>query len=129
MVVPRGAKHRVDWDAIPAGDITHDMLENNAVETVNIKDDAVDATKINDADDFIMGTLEATKVTGTSRLVTKQGLHTGVALADLTATFGDPAALDNGSLFVYKNSTDNKTYLVVVIQSVFQIEELTPVTA
>jgi hypothetical protein len=92
--------------------------------------DSVRGDKVLETDDYTMGTLETTgKIVSAARLVTKQGLHTGVALADLTAAFGNPAALDNGSMFVYKNTTDNKTYLVVVIASVFQIEELTPVTA
>jgi len=118
-VVPKGAKHRVDWDAIPANTISKAMME----------DDSVGPDEIIEGDDYIMGTLEAAgKVIGLP-IVTKNGHHTGVALADLTATFGAPAGLSNGSMFTYKNDTDSNIYLVVVVGSVFQIEELTPVTA
>jgi hypothetical protein len=120
MAVPKLAHWYANWAGIANDQITNAMLA----------DDSVRGDQVLETEDFVMGTLETTgKIVSAARIVTKQGTHTGVALADLTATFGDPATLDNGSMFVYKNTTDSKTYLVVVIASVFQVEELTPVTA
>lgn len=127
MVYPKRAK----WAAatVAADSVGTDQLEAGAVHTADIADDAVDATKLSDADDFTVGTLEAAgKVLGLP-IQTKDAHHTGVALADLTAAFGAPATLPNGSLFTYKNDTDAKIYLVAVVGSVFQAVEMTHITA
>lgn len=109
--------------------VTHAKLANDAVESVNIKDAAVTAAKVDSSDDFTVGTLEAAgKVQGLP-IQTKDAHHTGVALADLTAAFGAPATLPNGSIYTYKNDTDSAKYIVVVVGSVFQIVAVTPVTA
>lgn len=118
-VVPKLAKHYAEWGSISADGITNAM----------IADDAVRADQLLETDDYQMGTLEVTGKVIATPAVTKNGHHTGVALADLTATFGAPAGLDNGSIFTYTNDTDSKIYLVVVVGSVFQIEEVTPVIA
>jgi len=117
-----------------SGDITINAAGTVAIgaakiATAMIKDDAVDATKLSSSDDFTVGTLEATTVTGTSGVATKYAHHTGIALADLTAAFGNPAALPNNTVFLYKDDTSSKTYVVTIIASVFQIAETTPVTA
>lgn len=127
MGVPRLAKHSAAVVAADAVGTT--QIENDAVTQAKIHDDAVGADQVVSGDDFIMGTVEATKVTATSGVVTKYAHHTGVALADLTAAFGNPAALDNNILYLYKNDTDAKIYVVAVVGSVFQIAELTHVTA
>lgn len=130
MAVPKLAHWFAQWESLTAGSITHAMLANSAVEEVNIKDAAVGPTKLDNANDYIMGTLEAAgKVVGLP-VVTDIQTHTGIALADLTAEFGAPAGLDNGSLMVYTNSTDGKSYLVTVVGSVFHITAfLTAVSA
>lgn len=119
MAVPKLAHWYANWAGIANDQITNAM----------IADDAVRGDQVLETDDYVMGTLEVTGKVKASPMVTKDAHHTGVALADLTAAFGAPATLDNGSIFTYKNDTDAKIYLVVVVGSVFHIEELTPVTA
>ena len=112
MVYPKKAKH------------TAEVVAADSVGTDQIVDDAVTAAKILETADVVVDT-----ITCTSGVITKYGTHTGVALADLTATFGDPAGLTNGTVFTYKNTTDSKVYLVAVVNGGFAIEELTAVAA
>jgi hypothetical protein len=119
MAVPRLAHFYANWAGIANDSITNAMLA----------DDSVRGDQVLETEDFVMGTLEVTGKVVASPAVTKNESHTGVALADLTAAFGAPAGLDNGSLFTYTNSTDGKIYIVAVVGSVFQIAEMTHVTA
>lgn len=57
------------------------------------------------------------------------GHHTGLLIADLTATFGDPATLSNGFTAVYKNDTDAKIYTVHVYGGAFYVHEATAAAA
>ena len=112
MGVPRLAKHNAGLDDAAAGSILGTSLEAEAVTHAKVDHDG----------DFTMGSVSA-------KCITTYGTHTGVALADLTAAFGDPAGLTNGTLLTYKNTTDSKVYLVCVVNGGFAIEELTAVSA
>ena len=49
------------------------------------------------------------------------GDGTGIAIAQLSAAFGDPSAIPDGRLFVYENEADSKVYLVVVVEGAYYI--------
>ena len=147
MSVPKLAHWSAAYTAIAAGSLDPNViaaaeaeilvgqatgvLDNKAVSgdvtiaatgAVTIGDGKVGPTKLDNANDYIMGTLEtAGKIIAAGGIVTENKTHTGVALADLTAVFGAPATLDNGAINVYTNSTDGKVYLVTVVGSTFYI--------
>jgi len=101
-------------------------LENGATITNSTAADTITITETK------IGLTGATTVTGAltvtggmtgtaSHLV--YGHHTGIGIADLTATFGDPAAITNGASYVYKNDTDAKIYTVHVVGTAFFLHE------
>jgi hypothetical protein len=121
-VVPKLAKHFAEWASLTANSITKAMMS----------DDSVGPDEIIEGDDYIMGTLEtAGKVYAAGGLQTKTGSGADILIARLTAAFGDPATLPNGSMYFYTETTSNpdKIYLVVVMTSVFWVEELTVAAA
>jgi hypothetical protein len=119
MVVPRAAHHTVAITSASAGEITTAMLADEAVEHAKLDHDG----------NFTMGNLTAALVTASSGVVTKHGTGADILIATLTAAFGDPAGLTNGSLFSYKDTVASKYYLVVVIGGAFYLEELTAAAA
>jgi hypothetical protein len=62
-------------------------------------------------------------------LTVPYGSHTGILIADLTATFGDPATLSDGFTAVYKNTTDSKIYTVHVVDGAYYLHEATAAAA
>ena len=131
--VPRGSPKGTKAFARIEKVIT-DMISN--VDTLFIKLASGAGMEIeNDAGATVMEIAEASgKVSiGTLEISTSVaipfGHHTGVALADLTATFGAPNTLPDGWAAIYENDTDGKTYLIMVYLDVFWSEELTSITA
>lgn len=62
-------------------------------------------------------------VTIAGGLVIPYGHHTGILIADLQATFGDPAGLATGFTAVYKDDTTAKIYTVHVVGGAFYLHE------
>lgn len=52
-----------------------------------------------------------------------------ILIATLTTAFGNPSNILDGTLFVYKDTTASKVYLVVVYDDAFYLEELSAAAA
>lgn len=144
---PRGKKDKevfnnidVDYADITSLDFGGLEVTGSATETViDANGDVVIMLPGNAATDLFTVEDQAShallKVDGTGIVTPYKGMalpfkhHTGVALADLTAAIGDPAALPDGFTAIYENDTDGKTYLIMVALGVFWSEELTAITA
>lgn len=93
MGVPRLAKHAAGLADAAAGSIAGVKLEDGGVVTDKIADDAITPAKI-------LGFAKDSD---------------GVTAAKLTANIGNPAALNEGAVYVVKDTADsNKIKLVVV---------------
>lgn len=87
---------------------------HKATDIFSVQDDAShDRLKVDGA-----GT-----VTIAGGLVIPYGHHTGILIADLQATFGDPAGLATGFTAVYKDDTTAKIYTVHVVGGAFYLHE------
>lgn len=53
----------------------------------------------------------------------------GVLISDLTEAFGDPENIVDGTVFIYKDTSNNKVYKIVIFDGTFYIEELTAAEA
>jgi len=145
MVVPKLSHWDRTYAAIVAGTLTSAMIGDNEIVNADINSAAAIAfSKLAalDSAKILVGSAGnvATKVAMTGNVaITNAGVttvkgvqyqhHTGKAIADLTAVFGDPAGLADGTIGVYKNDTDAKVYHVSVVGGVFYLLEQTAVLA
>ena len=136
MGVPRLAKHAAGIDDAAAGSIPIEDIDLESVaDDIIIKQAAGKEFQVEDAAGGSAITSDQNGLVAIPELVAATsmkivyGHHAGVALADLTAAFGAPAAGRNGEVMIYKNDTDAKVYVVIIANATFAIEELTVVAA
>lgn len=79
--------------------------------------------------DILPDDMDLTKSYSFKKLSVETKTGEGILIATLTTAFGNPSNILDGTLFVYKDTTASKVYLVVVYDDAFYLEELSAAAA